>query len=50
MQSYLLAQGIDASEVTTIGFGETQPLALDDTDEGKAFNRRVEVVIRPTAG
>lgn len=50
VQSYLQAQGIDATEVTTIGFGETQPLALDDTEEGKAFNRRVEVVIRPPAG
>jgi outer membrane protein OmpA-like peptidoglycan-associated protein len=50
VQEYLLAHGVDATEVTTIGFGETQPLALDDTEEGKAFNRRVEVVIRPPTG
>jgi outer membrane protein OmpA-like peptidoglycan-associated protein len=50
VQSYLLAQGVDATDVTIIGFGETQPLALDDTEEGKAFNRRVEVVIRPPSG
>lgn len=50
VQSYLVAQGIAATEVTTIGFGETQPLALEDTEEGKALNRRVEVVIRPPSG
>jgi outer membrane protein OmpA-like peptidoglycan-associated protein len=46
VQAYLQAGGIEASEVTAIGFGETQPLALEDTEEGKALNRRVEVVIR----
>jgi outer membrane protein OmpA-like peptidoglycan-associated protein len=50
VQTYLLDHGVDATEVTTIGFGETRPLALEDTDEGKAFNRRVEVVIRPPSG
>jgi outer membrane protein OmpA-like peptidoglycan-associated protein len=50
VQAYLTAGGIDASEVTSIGFGETQPMALEDTEEGKALNRRVEVVIRPPSG
>jgi outer membrane protein OmpA-like peptidoglycan-associated protein len=49
-QAYLTAGGIDATEVTAIGFGETQPMALEDTEEGKALNRRVEVVIRPPSG
>jgi outer membrane protein OmpA-like peptidoglycan-associated protein len=49
-QAYLTAGGIDASEVTAVGFGETQPMALEDTEEGKALNRRVEVVLRPPAG
>lgn len=50
VQAYLTAGGIDSPEVTSIGFGETQPMALEDTEEGKALNRRVEVVIRPPSG
>jgi outer membrane protein OmpA-like peptidoglycan-associated protein len=46
--SFLTGAGVDAT-VTSIGFGETQPLALEDTDAGRQFNRRVEVVIRPAA-
>jgi outer membrane protein OmpA-like peptidoglycan-associated protein len=49
VEDYLKSHGVQAGDITTIGFGETQPLALDDTDEGKAFNRRVELVIRPAA-
>lgn len=50
VQSYLVGEGIDASEVSALGFGEAQPLAVEDTEEGRALNRRVEVVIRPPAG
>lgn len=50
VRQYLVDNAIDASDVSTIGFGETQPLALEDTEEGKSTNRRVEVVIRPPTG
>ncbi len=50
VQAHLVAGGIDAPEVTAAGFGETQPMALEDTDEGRALNRRVEVVLRPPSG
>ncbi len=36
--------GIDASRLETAGFGETVPMAENDTSEGKAENRRVELV------
>jgi outer membrane protein OmpA-like peptidoglycan-associated protein len=49
VKAYLTGHGVHAAEVTTTGFGETQPLALEDTDAGKEFNRRVELVIRPAA-
>jgi OOP family OmpA-OmpF porin len=29
-----------------MGYGSTQPLATNDTDEGKAQNRRIEFVVR----
>ncbi|MEM8927448.1 MAG: OmpA family protein [Bacteroidota bacterium] len=42
---YLTAQGIDLSRFTTKWYGETQPRATNDTAEGKAKNRRVELAI-----
>ena len=43
--NYLIAQGIDASRFTTKWYGENQPVASNDTSEGKAKNRRVELGI-----
>ncbi len=43
VRDYLAAQGIDRSRMTVTGFGETKPVASNDTDEGRAQNRRVEL-------
>jgi len=43
-----LNQGVPAYRVTAIGRGEDQPVASNLTPEGRAQNRRVEVVIIPT--
>ncbi|HEY4326683.1 MAG TPA: OmpA family protein [Mucilaginibacter sp.] len=40
----LVSMGIDASRLTTKGFGDTKPLGPNDSPEGKANNRRVEFV------
>ena len=45
VRDYLMQAGMPASSVTTRGFGETQPLASNDTASGRQQNRRVELVI-----
>jgi arylsulfatase A-like enzyme len=40
----LVERGIDASRLETLGTGEKQPVASNDTPEGQALNRRVELV------
>lgn len=39
---YLISQGIDASRLSAQGFGESKPIDTNDTDAGRANNRRVE--------
>ena len=41
--NFLISNGIEASRLSTVGFGETAPVASNDTSEGRAQNRRVEV-------
>jgi outer membrane protein OmpA-like peptidoglycan-associated protein len=43
--NYLLRQGVKPSRVKTMGLGETEPVASNDTDMGMQQNRRVEVAI-----
>jgi outer membrane protein OmpA-like peptidoglycan-associated protein len=43
--AYLKSQGIQANRVTTRGLGETDPKGPNDTDAGRAENRRVEFVV-----
>jgi outer membrane protein OmpA-like peptidoglycan-associated protein len=41
----LMAQGIDATRVKSVGFGQENPVADNSTEEGRAENRRIEVKI-----
>lgn len=45
VRDYLMQQGMAVSAVTTKGFGKTQPVASNDTAQGRQENRRVEIVI-----
>jgi outer membrane protein OmpA-like peptidoglycan-associated protein len=45
VRAYLTGQGMAGGSVTSKGFGKTQPVASNDTAEGRQQNRRVEIVI-----
>jgi OmpA-OmpF porin, OOP family len=42
---YLISQGIDGSRLRAQGYGESKPIDTNDTDEGRANNRRVEFTV-----
>lgn len=42
---YIVSQGIDAYRLTAHGYGEGKPIDTNDTDEGRANNRRVEFTV-----
>lgn len=43
VRKYFIDNGIDATLITAKGFGESQPVDTNDTDKGRANNRRVEI-------
>jgi outer membrane protein OmpA-like peptidoglycan-associated protein/tetratricopeptide (TPR) repeat protein len=42
---YLITKGIASARLTSVGFGEEQPIDTNDTDEGRQMNRRTEFKI-----
>lgn len=49
VKDYLVSQGVKAEKVRAIGRGEANPVASNDTAEGRANNRRVEIVVQSSA-
>ncbi|RHZ98392.1 OmpA family protein [Cereibacter sphaeroides] len=47
--SVLIGNGVPSYRVSAIGRGEDQPIASNLTPEGRAQNRRVDIIIRPTS-
>ena len=45
VRSYLISQGLASDYVTAQGFGETMPIASNDTAAGRQKNRRVELIV-----
>ena len=50
VRNYLLAQGIASSQLTAKGYGESQPVADNTTNEGRAANRRVVMSVVSNPG
>ncbi|MCO6048685.1 OmpA family protein [Mesorhizobium sp. RP14(2022)] len=44
---YLSSQGIDSRRFAVTGFGESRPIASNNTEDGRAQNRRVEIQLSP---
>src|SRR5690606_19604354 len=42
---YLVSKGVDASRITSAGYGETKPVADNNTAAGRAKNRRTEMTV-----
>jgi outer membrane protein OmpA-like peptidoglycan-associated protein len=48
IRTYLVANlGINPGRIVAVGYGESKPIASNDTNQGRAMNRRVDVVIEP---
>jgi chemotaxis protein MotB len=47
--NFLISQGIPAASLSAKGFGDTRPVASNDTPQGRAQNRRIEITIQGPA-
>lgn len=45
VKDYLVGKGVTATRLTARGYGESRPVASNDTDAGRAENRRVELIV-----
>ncbi|MBN1894230.1 OmpA family protein [bacterium] len=48
VRNYLIAtSGLDAYRITALGYGESKPVASNETEEGRRKNRRIDILIQP---
>lgn len=47
VRSHLVSRGVETDKITAVGIGETRPVAQNTTPEGRANNRRVEIIVEP---
>ena len=46
---YLVSKGVNSNLLSATGFGDTHPVASNDTPQGRAKNRRIELVLKPVS-
>lgn len=46
VRNYLIGNGVRSEQVEAVGIGDEEPIATNDTEEGRAINRRVEIIIK----
>ncbi len=49
VESYLIGRAVDAGRLTSVGYGESQPIADNDTPNGRSKNRRVDLLLKAKA-
>ena len=47
--NYLVARGVSSARIATRGYGESMPIATNETEAGRAANRRVEIKVVPVS-
>lgn len=45
--TFLIAKGVKSKRISTLGYGPSQPVADNKTEEGRSQNRRVEITLTP---
>lgn len=45
---YLASSGVERTRLRAVGYADTRPLASNDSESGRASNRRVEIILEPT--
>jgi OmpA-OmpF porin, OOP family len=45
VKAMMVADGVDANRINTVGWGQEKPIASNDTEDGKARNRRTELIV-----
>lgn len=48
--NYLMSRGVSSARIMVVGAGESRPVASNDTEMGRAQNRRVEITVVPLRG
>jgi outer membrane protein OmpA-like peptidoglycan-associated protein len=49
VREFLVSEGVDADRIRAVGLGQSRPIADNRSPEGRANNRRVEIVVSPSA-
>jgi outer membrane protein OmpA-like peptidoglycan-associated protein len=49
VKSYLVARGIDDARIVSLGYGESQPVTSNDSEDGRRRNRRVDLMLKAKA-